>query len=231
MNFPFTKAQFFDVFAAYNNAVWPAQFVLAFIAIALLVLILLAPRRAGRFVAFGLAVLWAWLALVYHLAFFWAVNPTAPLFAAVSLGAAGAFVWSGGIRNGLVFESGISSRRAVGLLVILYALALYPVIGESIGHRYPRTPTFGLPCPTTLYTFGILLMASPGFSRTMVIGPLVWSLIGAGAAFALDVPQDFGLVVVAVLGVYLLFVPVTKPVGNVRNDGPDRVEPVDDRSD
>lgn len=70
MNLPFTQDQFFGVFAAYNVAVWPAQFVLTVLAISMLVIVLWMPERAGRPVSYGLALLWCWLALAYRLAFF-----------------------------------------------------------------------------------------------------------------------------------------------------------------
>ena len=204
MNLPFTQDQFFGVFAAYNVAVWPAQFVLTALAIAMLVIVLWMPERAGRPVSYGLALLWCWLALAYHLAFFWRINPAAPVFAGISLAGAGGFAWYGGVRGGLRFRQGLSARGAVGLLVVLFALAVYPAIGESIGQTYPASPTFGLPCPTTLFTFGILLMAAQDLPRAVIIAPLVWAIIGSAAAFALGVTQDLALVVVVLLGAYML---------------------------
>lgn len=138
------------------------------------------------------------------LAFFWRINPAAPFFAGVSLAAASGFAWYGGVRDRLQFQQVLSARGVVGLLVVLFALAVYPAIGESIGHAYPASPTFGLPCPTTLFTFGILLMAGPGLPRAVIVAPLVWAIIGSAAAFALGVTQDLGLVVVVLLGVYML---------------------------
>lgn len=204
MNLPFSQEQFYEVFTAYNLAVWPAGFVLALLAAALAVAAVRFPERAGRPVAFGLAFLWTWIALAYHLAFFWSINPAAPLFAAISLGSAGVFAWAG-IKDGLQFERALSGRVYAGLAVIIFALVIYPVIGNVLGHRYPAAPTFGLPCPTTIFTFGMLLMASPRFSKAMVVGPLVWAVIGSTAAFALDVLQDLGLVLVAGMGLHMLF--------------------------
>jgi hypothetical protein len=77
-------------------------------------------------------------------------------------------------------------------------------VGALAGHTFPNAPTFGLPCPTTLFTFGLLLLAAPGLHRALVIGPLAWALVGGTAAFALGVPQDYGLFVAAVIGFYLL---------------------------
>lgn len=204
MNLPFTREQFFEVFAAYNTAVWPAQFVLVLIAIALLVVIFRTPARAGRIVSYGLALLWTWLGLAYHLTFFREINPAAPVFAAISLASAAALAWFGGAKGGLRFEAGMSGRTVLGMIVVMYALVIYPAIGALLGHHYPATPTFGLPCPTTIFTFGLLLMAAPGSSKALLIGPIIWAAIGANAAFALGVMQDLGLVVVAVIGLYLL---------------------------
>lgn len=88
MDLPFSRTQFFQAIADYNVAVWPAPFVLTLLALAM---VALALRGSGRLVAWGLALLWAWLALAYHLAFFWRINPAAPVFAVISLGAAAAF--------------------------------------------------------------------------------------------------------------------------------------------
>lgn len=203
MNLPFSKEQFFEVFAAYNTSVWPAQYVLTTLAVALIVLALRFPDRAARPVSFGLALMWAWLAFAYHLAFFRAVNPAAPVFAAISFAAATAFVWIG-IRGQLSFEPQRSLRVVPGLVFVVFALAVYPAIGRAIGHHYPAAPTFGLPCPTTIFTFGILLMASRNLPKVLVVAPLIWAVIGSSAAFALGVMQDSGLIAAAVAGAYLL---------------------------
>lgn len=204
MDLPFSENEFFDVIVDYNVAVWPAQFVLTLLAIAIVVIVLSWPERAGRVVSFGLAMLWGWIAFAYHLAFFWSINPAAPVFATVSISAAVAFVWFGGIGGRLRFEKGLSVTAILGLGVVMFALVGYPAIGEYIGHRYPAALTFGLPCPTTIFTFGILLMAAPDLSKMLIVAPLVWAVIGSAAAFALGVTQDLGLVVVAALGAYML---------------------------
>jgi hypothetical protein len=204
MDLPFTREQFFDVIADYNVAVWPAQFVLTLLAVAIVVLVIRGPERAGRLVSYGLGLLWGWIALAYHLAFFWSINPAAPIFAAISIAAAATFVWIGGIRGQLRFQKRLSATAIVGLVVVMFALGGYHAVGEYIGHRFPAAPTFGLPCPTTIFTVGILLMVAPDLPKALVVAPLAWAAIGSTAAFALGVTQDLGLVVVSVLGVYLL---------------------------
>jgi Family of unknown function (DUF6064) len=55
-----------------------------------------------------------------------------------------------------------------------------------------KIPTFGLPCPTTIFTAGLLLLAAP-HSRTLAIVPIVWSVVGGSAAFLLGVSADYAL--------------------------------------
>ncbi len=49
------------------------------------------------------------------------------------------------------------------------------------------------PCPTTIFTIGILLLGRWGAVRWLLVIPLAWSAIGGSAAIMLGVPQDFGL--------------------------------------
>ena len=59
--------QFYGVFRAYNIAVWPAQWFLIALGTAAVALVL-APRRwSGVAVSAILGVLWAWIAVAYHL--------------------------------------------------------------------------------------------------------------------------------------------------------------------
>lgn len=204
MQLPFTKEQFFGVLAAYNAAVWPAQVMLMLLAIAMVALVIKSPERAGRFVAFGLAVLWMWVGIAYHLAFFRAINPAATLFAGVSLAAAAVFGWTLATGRGLRFERPMTGRGWIGFAFVVYALMVYPLIGAFIGERYPATPTFGLPCPTTLFTAGFLLMAARDVRKSLAVGPTLWAVIGSSAAFVLGVTQDLGLIAAAIAGAFVM---------------------------
>jgi hypothetical protein len=92
----------------------------------------------------------------------------------------------------------------VGAVLIVYALVVYPVLGHLLGHRYPAAPTFGLPCPTTIFTFGVLLWARAPVPRVLVVVPMLWAALGAVAAMQLGVPEDFGLLVAGVTAVPMI---------------------------
>jgi hypothetical protein len=195
MNMPFTTDQFFDVFARYNMTLWPAQIALNALAVLALVLVYRARPSEGRWVAAILAALWAWMAMAYHFAFFSAINPAAWAFGAVSLLGAFWLAWVGVVQGRLQFEPTNSLRGWAGAVLVVFALIVYPVLGRMLGHQYPQVPTFGLPCPTTIFTVGVLLFGKAPFPRSVFVVPILWSIVGSTAAFALGVYQDLGLLV------------------------------------
>ena len=204
MTLPFTVEQFYGVFRDYNTAVWPAQWLLVSMALAAVVAVLRPRPWSGVAVCAILALLWTWIALAYHLAFFARISPPAYAFAALSMVAAAAFVWQGMVRRRLAFRWAPGQKAIAGAVLIVFALVVYPVWSAYAGDPYPATPTFGLPCPTTIFTIGVLCFAVPPTPRSPLVVPLLWCLVGAQAAFLLGVQPDLGLIAAAVAGLGLL---------------------------
>jgi hypothetical protein len=204
MAIPFTVEQFHGVFEDYNSAVWPSQWLLVATALLVLVAVLWPRPWSGVAVSAVLGFLWAWIAVAYHLAFFARINPAAYAFAALSMVGAAVFIWQGVIRRRLDFQWVPGPKATAGASVIVFALVVYPVWSALAGHPYPQTPTFGLPCPTTIFTIGVMCFAVPPTPRTPLIVPLLWCLVGAQAAFLLGVQPDLGLVAAAAVGIALL---------------------------
>ena len=113
------------------------------------------------------------------------------MFAALFVFEAALLLWSGVIRRDLAFSPVSASWTRFGWLLTIYALA-YPLINIVEHGSVTRIPTFGLPCPTTIFTAGLLLRAS-SLPRLLVIVPIAWSVIGGSAAFLLGVPTDYAL--------------------------------------
>jgi hypothetical protein len=201
MSLPFTADQFFGVFADYNRTVWPAQILWLGLALVVVVALAGARRSPARLALWSLGLLWLWVGLAYHLAFFTAINPAARLFAGLSVAAAITFGWAA-CRQRSPAPPAIGARRAVGWLLLAYALVGYPVVGLLAGQRYPAFPTFGLPCPLTIFTFGVLLLV-PGLPRAVIVLPLLWSAIGSLAAFRFGVVEDYGLSLAALAALTL----------------------------
>ena len=204
MQIPFTVEQFFGVFRAYNVAVWPAQVFLLVLAGAAIALVVVRRRWSGAGISLILVFLWTWIALAYHLAFFSPINPLAYAFAGFSLAGAGFFFWHGVIRRRLEFTSTAGFRAATGFGLIVLALVAYPAWSYFAGHRYPALATFGLPCPTTIFTIGLLAFLATPYPRSPLVIPVLWCLVGVQAAFVLAVPQDIGLAVAGAAGIVLI---------------------------
>jgi hypothetical protein len=191
---PFTTQQFFSVFADYNQAVWPMQWILAAAAAGIVLLSISRVAWKDRAICVLLAGLWAWMAIAYHVAHFSRINPAAFLFAALYLVEAGLLArWAiTGRRLELRYRGAAAS--ALGVAMLAYSLVAYPLLGLWLGHAYPASPTFGVPCPTTIFTLGILALAHGRHVATLAVAPLLWSVIGGSAAFLLGIWQDLGLI-------------------------------------
>ena len=208
---PFTPDQFFGVFADYNAAVWPASLIaygLAFLAIGSM---LLGWKFSPRIVSGVLAAMWLWTGLAYHYGFFFRISAAAPFFAALFVLGAVIIAWQGIWREHIAPIAWLGWRSGMGWTLIAYASIGYPLIGLASGHDYAGLPQFGIaPCPVTLFTFGIFLL-TPKLQWSVLVAPVIWSLIGGSAAFLLRVPQDWPLLFSGVLTL-LIFV-LTREAG------------------
>lgn len=176
----------------------------------MIVVLLFRPRPYGsRIIAASLSFFWAWMAITYHFIFFTEINPAAWLFGSVFLAGAVYFAWLGVLKDKLQFSPRGGIRGWLGGLLILFSLVIYPLVGLLFGHRYPTMPTFGLPCPTTILTIGVLLFAVAPFPRAVFVVPVLWSFVGSVAAVILRVPQDYGLLLAGLIGLVAGFCPPT----------------------
>jgi len=203
MNLPFTLEQFLGVFRAYNNSVWPAPMLLLLLALGAVALSC-RPKVPSRAVSAILGFLWFWTGIVYHLMFFSAINSAALLFGALCIAQGAIFLVVGVWRSELSFHFERGLNGYTGIVLIAYAFAVYPFLGYLLGHMYPFSPTFGAPCPTTIFTFGLLLWTVKKVKFWVFLIPLLWSLIGFGAALKLGMFEDVGLLLAGLVGAILL---------------------------
>jgi hypothetical protein len=207
MRLPFTADEFLGVFERYNAAVWPAQWLLLAVALVALVMVIRSPGHAWRGVAAFLALLSAWTAVAYHFLFFTRLTPGAWLFGGAFLVQAALLAASAfGARH--VRFAGRNDRspgtHLAGWAIVVYALAVYPMVSMMLGHEYPRSPTFGLPCPTVLLTLGVLVLALPTAPWWLFVVPTLWAMVGTSAALQLGMREDFALPVAAAAAIALL---------------------------
>jgi hypothetical protein len=205
MALPFTSEEFFSLFVAYNEAVWPGHLLLYALALAALALVGRGEaRRRDAAVSGILAFFWVWMAVAYHWLHFTRINPAAYAFGALFLAQGALLVWDGLVRDRLAFRSPRGWRGWVGGLLAAYALAVYPLLAALAGRPARELPVVGVPCPTTILTLGLLFWARRPLPRYLLAIPLAWAAVGSTVAFALGVLQDLGLLAAGLLALLLL---------------------------
>ncbi|RPI06803.1 MAG: hypothetical protein EHM64_01765 [Ignavibacteriae bacterium] len=181
-----------------------------------LTVVFLAIRRfklSDLVISIILGLTWLWMGMVYHIAFFSSINPAAYVFGAFCILQGLLFFW-GGFRRKLSYQATFGWRQSVGGAFVLYSLMIYPFLGMKFGHLFPAAPTFGAPCPTTIFTFGVFLWAIK-LPRPLLIIPALWSIIGFTAALTLGIYEDIGLLVAGIIGtLIILFNDSSKETGS-----------------
>jgi Family of unknown function (DUF6064) len=202
---PFTRDQFVAIFVGYNESIWPFQVVAYLVGIFAIVILFRPVEAAGRLVSAILALFWIWTGIAYHWLFFSEVNKAAYLFGVLFLAQGVCLAVVGVLQDRLRFGFRQSLRQSIGIGFIGCSTGAYPVIGILTGHAHIELPMFGVtPCPVTIFTFGIFLLATKSIPRSLLIVPFVWSLIGGSAAVLLDVPQDWLLLVSGPISIPLI---------------------------
>ena len=204
MDLPFSLVDFLNVFKNYNQSVFPLQIVFYLAAFLCVYLLFTGNQNTTRIISIMLAFLWLWMGIVYHIIFFSEINKAAYIFGGLFILQGIMFAGCGLIRKKLSFEYTKSAANIAGTILIAYALIIYPVLGHNLGHAYPYSPTFGLPCPTTIFTFGVLLFTNKKMPMHLLIISLLWSVIGFTAALTLTIYEDTGLLFAGVTALVLL---------------------------
>src|SRR4029077_3052899 len=204
-SFPFTADIYFSLFEAYNSSIWPAQVVAYGLGI-LAVFLTLRPLAGSGRIAFAiLSAFWLWNGIAYHLMHFFQINFAALGFAVLFTfqGALFAAIAIGGGRN---FRFRPNVLGWSGVLFCLFALVAYPLLGWLAGHGWLRAAAFGVaPAPTTIFTFGMLLMLEDRAPLYLAVIPLLWSLAaGSAAMLLLGIPEDSSVLLGGVVGFGLL---------------------------
>jgi hypothetical protein len=204
MVLPFSQDAFFAVFGQYNTTIWPLIALFYLLGGTSVAMLFRPSRAAALFISLTLAAMWLVNGLSYHWTFFRVINPAAALFAALFVVQAALLVILALLNTELRFSARRDARSAVGVMLVLFAAILYPLWGWVAGHVWPRMPAFGVaPCPTTIFTIGMLLMGSWQVVRWLLILPGLWAAVGGSAAILLGVPQDLALL--ASLVILILF--------------------------
>jgi hypothetical protein len=201
---PFTRDEFFLLFATYNGDIWPIQLVALGLGGSATALALWPRSYLHRAVWLAVASMWIWTGAVYHIVYFSVINPIAYVFGALFV-LHGFLLFRSGVRiDGLPFANQWKDAQWVGMGLMVFSAIVYPALGVMSGHVFPSAPSFGVtPCPLTIFTFGLTMMTRAPAPSVLLIVPVIWSVIGGTAAIFLGVYEDFALFISAVAVVVL----------------------------
>ena len=187
---PFTHDEFFEIFQKYNNSIYPIQLLLVLACLICAVWLLSNNRKRTQAVFLFIAFVWLWTGIVYHILFFSQINKTAYVFGVLFIIQALFFLQLAFNKSQIVKEKLTKYNYMAGTSLILYGLLIYPAICYFSYNNLAYIITFGLPCPTTIATFGMLFLAPIKVPKYMIVIPALWSIMGFSAAFSFGIYQD-----------------------------------------
>lgn len=190
----FAPRTYWRLFELHNAQWWPLQ---ALLSLAALACVAWAVRRGApglRAGVAGLAVVWAFVAASFLLQRYAQVNWAASAFAGVFLLQAGGLAVLA-TRGDLRAASG-APRRAVGTLLLAWALGGHPLLAFASGRPWTQAEVFGIaPDPTAIATLGWLLWNDAATRSTrLLLGalrsvPIAWCAVSAATLWTMDAAQ------------------------------------------
>jgi len=204
MKTPFTQDQFFQVFEQYNQAIFPGQIIILLLGLAALYLLHSAYSAKSKLLSGFLGLLWIWTGLVYHIAFFSGINPAALVFGGIFI-LQGALILVYSVRNRISFAIRRQAKSYVGYFFILFGLIVYPLMAYFTKGSPSLIISLGLPCPTTIFTFGFFMLADSKFPKPLLIIPTLWAVVGLSAAINFGVYQDFMIIISGIISGIFIF--------------------------
>lgn len=201
---PFTLQQFLEMIEHYNATFGPIRVVAVVLGISTIVLGAVGEKYSSRISAGILAFYWIWVGIFFNGLFFSRLYALAIAFAALFLIQGLLFVYAGIIRNSLSFSFKPTAYGVVGAIFIFYGIAGYPLIEYMLLRGGQRLLSFGItPCPTTVFTLGMLLWSKGKMPKYVLIIPFVYSVSGI-IPILLGITEDIGLVVSGIIAPILI---------------------------
>ncbi|MCX6306495.1 MAG: DUF6064 family protein [Bacteroidetes bacterium] len=198
MKIPFTTEQFFTVIEKYNVTLFPFQIIILLLGIACLFLLHAKSSAKDQIIGLCLGMLWIWTGIAYHLFFFTVINKAAFMFGGIFILQGLMILFSTLIKNRLVFTFSLHPKDYAGYFFILYGLIFYPVISYFAEGSFERTIVLGLPCPSTIVTFGFFILTGTKFPKYLLVIPSLWAVVGLSAAINIGVYQDVMILIAAI---------------------------------
>ena len=197
---------FFQRMAEYNNAIWPAQLISYALAVVIIIHSIKQWKVSNEINTTIIAIIWIWNGAVTEMLFFSKFQTQYYVWGILWI-LQGIFFIIIGFKHTFNYKIQKNWYSYAGILFILYALVVYPLIGSFLGHGFPRGPIFGVaPCPVCVFTFGVLLFVDKKIPISVLLFPLLWAILSLYPIIMMGIIADVGEIVVAVIGFTLIVI-------------------------
>ena len=201
--FSFTIDELLLVFERFNLTIWPLQIIAYIFGLMAVFFAIKQTKHAMRVVSAILSFFWLWAGIVFCL-IYWAPSYKYAYGFGVLCIIQGLLFLISACKPNLSDCPRSQLYSTTGILFICYAMAVYPLFGYFLGHVYPKSLPFGLvPCPTTIFTFGLFLLIHKKFPRYYLIVPFIVTIAGLLAVYK-GVYEDIGLFLAGLIGTFLI---------------------------
>ncbi len=197
----FEPRTYYRLFELYNRDLWPTQPVALLLGLVLVALAWRGGGWQGRVAAGIVVAAWLWAGWAFHWRRYTTINLAAGYFAA-GFAIQALLLAAAGLRGRLLLRSVPPRPDLVGIGVMLFAVALQPLIGPLLGRTWIQVELFGLaPDPTAVATLGLLLVARASWPLYVI--PLLWCLASGVTLWAMGAPDGWVMAVVVAVVVIL----------------------------
>lgn len=204
MSLPFTFDDFLEMLERFNTDWWPTHLIMYALAVAAIYFAIRKTRYSGKVVTGILVFFWIWVGLVFNLLYFSKLYPMAYLFVVLFILEGIILAVAGLFWHKLTFRVRADLFGLVGAILIIYALIGYPLIANLTGRGYPHLLLTGMmPCPTAIFTLGLLLWTERPIPKIVPVIPVIYALSGF-VPVRLGVVEDIGLIAAGILTGLLL---------------------------
>ena len=183
-----SEQNFWSLIHQYDTAVFPVQYLFSLIAVILVIGMFKSPgEKLNRLINLFLAMSYLWIGIVFFLVHNRTLSEQMHYFqpALMFLIAFLFFVDIFRKKNRFRFSQS-SWRNAFALVLIVYSIFGYPLVGWLLEHPYAVkisdtlalwVPILGVyPCPTTIFALSLLSLAYPHNDKKVIFPLLFWAL-------------------------------------------------------
>jgi hypothetical protein len=200
-----TLERFLNYASRYNQDLYPAQYLMLGLGLIAILMVFFRTERSSRFISAILAFFYGWIGLQFYMVYFKEFMPIPFVFAILFIVQALIFILEGTVRNRISFRFKADLYGLTGALLIFYSIFGYQALEYIIGRGYPEILAFGMfPCPTVIFSLGILLWTEKKFPPYILIFPIINALSGFIPAFMIGIIEDIGLIISGLIVLTLL---------------------------